>query len=135
MKLFSKSWPNFEISTKFWNFNQMLEFQPNIGISTKFGDFNQISEYWPNFGFLPTFGIFTKFWNFNQISEFQPNFRISIKFQKLNQGYKFDQNVLIWTRFRLINDCACTNCKIIWKTPVKILSQLWSSSQASKPTD
>ena len=90
--------PNFRISTKFQNFNQIrdlhqiLEFQPNFGISTKFRNFHQISEYPTHFEistkfqnfhqitkFGPNFGNHTKFWNFYQISESWPNFGLYVK--------------------------------------------------------
>ena len=42
-------WPNFKISTKFQNFDQISKFQPNFEISTKFQNLSQISKFQPFF--------------------------------------------------------------------------------------
>jgi len=73
------------------------------------------------------FIILTKYRNFDQISEFQPNFRISINFQNV----EFQPDLWIFTKFmkwivtkfQLINDCPCTNFKIIWKA-ISILNAI-----------
>ena len=60
----SQFWPNFTISVKFHNFDQILQFWPFFTISAKHHNFNQLSQLRTNFT------ISTKFHNFNQISQF-----------------------------------------------------------------
>ena len=48
-------WPNFKISNKFQDFNQISGFQPNFKISTSFCDFDPISGFQANFGILEKF--------------------------------------------------------------------------------
>ena len=70
--------PNFTISTKIHNFDQISQFIPNFTISTNFHIFHQFSQFPPNLT------ISAKFHNFYKISQFIPNFTIFTKFQNFN---------------------------------------------------
>ena len=112
MKLFSK---NYKIS----------EFLPNLGNFHVWPNWNfdQITKFQPNYEIL------TKFLNFNKVLKFQQNFRISILFWNFKKNgilTKFQNVHQIW----LINDCSCTNCKLIWKACAKTL--LLNYDQARK---
>ena len=116
MKVFSK---NYKIS----------EFLPNLGNFHVWSNWNfdQITKFQPNYEIL------TKFLNFNKVLKFQQNFRISILF------WNFKKNGIL-TKFQNVHQILVDlflhklqiNLESMCEDPA---AQLWSSSQASKPTN
>ena len=75
-----------------------LEFQPDFRISTKFQNFNQLWNFPQISEFQSDFRISTKFPNFNQILKFQPNFDWSMtKCKIIWRAVSLSESCFSWT--------------------------------------